>query len=156
MLKRYTAGEILLLRIPGLPPSTNHAYFNLPHGGRTLTSKGKAYKRETAALIAKEARRDLIRVKRNTPYLLHVAFGLVILNKTWPEEAENRYKRLDVGNHLKLVEDCFVEAAGIDDSQHLIVVVEKVHSDEEYTELCLYDLEQPGVHFALSTLPTPL
>lgn len=128
--------------IPSLPPSTNHAYFNLPGGGRTLTTKGKKYKRETAAYLSQGYPKDLATLKPNMPYLLKVRFWFSDLeNKTWPNSAKTRYKRIDASNRLKLLEDVISEVAGIDDSQNLTVVIEKRQAKEECTEIWMWDFE---------------
>lgn len=133
---------MIYLRVPSLPPSTNHAYFNLPRGGRTLTSAGKKYKRETAAHISQRYPKEMATLKPDVPYLLHVRFHLSDLeNKTWPTSAKTRYKRIDASNRLKLLEDVLAEVAGIDDAQNLMIILEKCQGAEEYTEIWVWNLE---------------
>ena len=107
-----------------------------------MSSVGKKYKRETAAYLAQGYPKELATLKPNTGYLLKVRFRFTDLeNKTWPTSAKTRYKRIDASNRLKLLEDVIAEVSGIDDSQNLTVVLEKIQGIEECTEVWIWDLD---------------
>jgi Holliday junction resolvase RusA-like endonuclease len=139
--------------LPGIPPSANNAYFNLPKGGRTLTTEGKRYKRETAAYLAREYPKELMFFEPNVGYGLAVRFEMNILNKGWPDKAESRYKKADVSNRLKLLEDVLSSVAATDDSQHLTVYLSKRQSDTEFTHIWIWrDDDRAAALRALSAL----
>jgi Holliday junction resolvase RusA-like endonuclease len=118
---------VIHIHIPTVPISSNQAYANV-RGRRTLTKKGKAYKNETKAYIARNFPEALKFFKPNVPYVLLIEFTFhgrdVLYSKEWPDgRAKNRYKKLDVSNRVKLFEDALADATGLDDSQNFIVVV---------------------------------
>lgn len=130
------------IHVPWLPPSANHAYFNLPKGGRTLTNAGKKFKRETAAYIVQTYPTELQFFKPNVPYAIAIWFSFVELhNKTWPEKAASRYKKIDTSNKVKLLEDVLSEVAGTDDSQHITLLIGKKSADSECTDIWAWDME---------------
>lgn len=131
--------------IPGLPPSSNNAYFNLPKGGRTLTRVGKKYKHETSAFLARQYPKELQYFRPNEPYLVAVRLTFTGLqNKTWGREkgAENRYKKLDATNRTKLLEDVLAAVTGVDDSSTMTFVIQKCEGSEEKTEVRMWSLER--------------
>ena len=133
---------MIQLEVPWLPPSANNAYFNLSGGGRTLTTKGKRFKRETAAYLVQTYPQELRWFKKNVAYGLAVKFCFTDLeNKTWPEKATTRYKKIDVSNRLKLLEDVLVEVGGIDDSQHMSIFMSERPGPAEHTTLWVWELE---------------
>jgi len=136
------------LVLEGVPPSSNNAYFNLPKGGRSLTKVGRAYLTETKARLASTYGKEMLFFKPDKPYQIAVRFFFERLeNLGWFKgEARNRYKHFDVGNRLKLVEDSLKEAAGIDDSQHLRVLLDK-QQGRERTEIWAWDLEEEETPF---------
>jgi Holliday junction resolvase RusA-like endonuclease len=133
---------LIEIEIPWLPPSSNHAYFNLPGGGRTLTAKGKKFKRETAAHIAQQYPKELMFFKPNIAYGLAVLFEFTELeNKTWPEKASTRYKKIDASNRLKLLEDVLADVAAIDDSQNLMVCAAKRQGAVEHCTVWAWEMD---------------
>lgn len=119
--------------IPGLPPSVNHAWFNLPKGGRTLKPAGKKYKAEVQTLLAQQYPKELMTFVKNEPYLMFWRVHLELIeNATWgaaKKAAENRYKKVDVTNRIKILEDVIAEVTGIDDSATLTFAIQKVKAD---------------------------
>jgi Holliday junction resolvase RusA-like endonuclease len=140
---------VIHIHIPTVPISSNQAYANV-RGRRTLTKKGKAYKNETKAYIARNFPEALKFFKPNVPYVLLIEFTFhgrdVLYSKEWPDgRAKNRYKKLDVSNRVKLFEDALADATGLDDSQNFIVVVSKTwHRDFEATNLWVWNREEEG------------
>lgn len=144
---------MISILLTGLPPTSNHAYFNLPKGGRKLTKEGEKYKTETSTFITKNCQPLIRDIKLNHAYGIVFGVELDILNKTWPETAKTRYKRLDVDNRIKLLQDAVVEALGIDDSQLMSSGIFKRHSAElELTYVVVYDYESEHVTDAITTL----
>lgn len=96
---------------------------------RVLTKEGSRYKTETKTFIAQKYPQALKFFQKNKPYtiLTEVTFpsreDLYCL--TWPEKTENRYKTLDASNRIKLFEDAFAEATGLDDSHSFFYGVGK-------------------------------
>lgn len=135
---------MLLFKLEGLPPSANHAYFNLPRGGRTLSTAGRRYKKETTTFIARTYPRELATMRMNEPYCVYFRLFFEqdgILNKTWPKEAKSRYKTVDVSNRVKLLEDALKDACGLDDSQNFIIIVEKREGNPA-TEIRLWNMQE--------------
>jgi Holliday junction resolvase RusA-like endonuclease len=127
------------LHIPSLPPSTNHAYFNLPRGGRALTNAGKRYKAETAAHLLQQYPAELAEVSTNRPYsVVYLLTVPTLLNKGFPDKAKNKYKALDVSNRVKLLEDVLAEVTALDDSTNMNVLAGKRLGPTEATEVWIF------------------
>ncbi len=143
------------LSFPGLPPSVNNLYQDtfFRAGGklmsrRSLTDEGKRFKKETLAYIVKKYQPGLRFFKKNVPYVFYYRFVVQeIENKTWPKSAENRYKKFDASNLVKVLEDVIVEASGIDDSNYLTVVSEKRKGPKEETHIWIWNIEEEGCPF---------
>jgi len=146
--------------LDGLPPSSNHAYFtkvqrkgNKSIPLRVLTAEGKRYKTGVKTYLA-QSRQDVLRFfKPDLPYCLVVRFYMAdLLSKTWgtPGGAANRYKKVDVSNRLKLLEDALTAACGHDDSQHFRILLWKESArteEEERTEIWAWSWEQDDCPF---------
>lgn len=131
---------MISLSIPSLPPSSNHAYTNNGFGGRTLSKEGQRYKRETLAHLTRTYPQLLRFFQPDVSYGIYIRlFFSELENRGWPKTAKSRYKRVDASNRIKLLEDTLKDAAGIDDSQHLFVCVEKTIG-EERTEVFAWSL----------------
>ena len=144
------------LRLPDMPPTTNHAYENVPPvkvrgkivrgGGRRLTDRGKAFKRESKVYLTKHYGASLAQIKENVPYLVHFVFFFNnLFNKTYPKQSRTRYKKMDATNRVKLLEDVLADVCGIDDSQFMVVILTKspnAAGEEERVTIRLYDLEK--------------
>lgn len=139
---------MIRLELQGLPPSANHAYFNLPKGGRTLSTKGKKYIAETKAHFAQKHAKEMMFFKKHVPYLVFIRFYMeAVENLGWKTgTAQNRYKAVDVTNRVKLLEDCLKDAAGIDDAQNIRVVLDK-QQGKERTIIWVFDLENEETPF---------
>lgn len=153
---------MILLYHPGLPPSANNAYVNLPRGGRRLSKEGEKYKHETLAYFAQHYRKELMTFKKDVPYLVVMSFHFDhVENEGWATgTAKSRYKKFDATNRPKLLEDVLKDAAGIDDSQNLDVYLRKravadcfVHhggpelSLQEHVDIMIWDLEKEANPF---------
>lgn len=135
------------VKLPFIPPSSNNAYFQRGKI-RVLTSKGKKFKAEVKTYIAQHCQHFMAYFKKDTPYTLIACFNIgrdELLNKTWPEQAKERYKKYDASNRLKLLEDAICAACSHDDRQHMIVVAAKgmkATEDEPNTEVWVFNQEQ--------------
>lgn len=134
---------MISFELPGLPPSTNHAYFTLPKGGRSLTKAGKKFKVETAAYITRHLQSQVRDVKQNHPYGLGIQLHMSIFDKRPGRGA--RYKKVDASNRIKLLEDAVASAIGIDDSQFVTCVIGKVESPTEMTKVIVWDLVEESL-----------
>lgn len=139
---------MIYMTFPGLPPSVNAAYLEqvVKKGKRlvpirTLTTEGKAYKRELATAIVRDYSTVLVSIKPNMALGLSIRLSFPnLLNKGWPTAAGTKYKRIDASNRIKLLEDALVEGLGVDDSQFLSVSISK-KVGEEATEIWVWPVE---------------
>lgn len=86
--------------------------------------------------------------EREKVYVLRLLFFFSpdqILNVTWPKGGKKRpkspYKKMDVGNRRKLLEDCLSESIDIDDSLFFGVEQYKFVSDEPRVEMILEETD---------------
>ena len=149
------------LSLPGLPPSVNHLYQDQTFRGgggklmtkRVLSEEGRRFKKETLAHLVKNFQPQLRFFKKNVPYVFYYRFITPdLFNATWPKKAENRYKRFDASNLVKVLEDVIVEAAGVDDSNYLTVVSEKRKGPKEETHIWIWNIEEEGCPFHAAAL----
>lgn len=136
---------MIKLVVPGIPPSSNHAYSQRGRS-RFLTKVGKKYKNETTAHLAQEYRKELMLFKPNIGIQLHFRFWTQLQNQNWkPGGKVNRYKKFDGANLTKLLEDCIAEVGGHDDSQTMTSTWQKkqlIGNDVERTEVWAWSLEE--------------
>lgn len=139
--------------IPFFPPTTNHAFYS-KHGRLHLSDVGKAFKLNVTSYLARRHPSDLLFFKKNVPYFLYLRFffdgGLE--NKGWNElkrsgerKSETRYKVFDATNRVKLTEDALKDAFGIDDSQFIAVLTQKMEGGPdipEHFEAFAWNLEE--------------
>lgn len=134
---------MIYFELPYLPPSSNTAWFNLPRGGRTLSTAGKKFKTETKAFLAQHYVDKLIHFAKDEPYTVFFRIHVAELeNTTWGKKngAESRYKRNDVTNRIKLLEDVIAEVTGVDDTHTMTFVIQKVKaSPKEKVEVFIWN-----------------
>ena len=118
--------EVLNIELP-MPPSVNKLYY-VRNGRKALSSEGRALKEQmktavSLLCVSNPAVGDLT----NTPLTLHLVFYFPeIENRGWSQKkTTTRYKRVDVSNRVKLVEDAICEALGIDDSAFMSIHLSK-------------------------------
>lgn len=140
----------LYTEIEGVPPTTNKAYFDMvvKKGKkyvpvRTLTAEGKAYKTLVRTHIAKAWGSHKIPGNRPLSLVVKLSFPN-IENKGWPDKAEQRYKKLDVSNRIKLLEDALSDAIAVDDRQFFSVFFYKLKGEEK-THIWLTDRVGPEI-----------
>lgn len=132
------------MTLPWLPPSANHAYANIRGTNkRVLTTEGKSFKTRTTVYLAQTYPKELTFFKPDKLYILKFVFFFEQLeNAGWPKKALSRYKKIDVSNRLKLLEDALKDAAGIDDSQHMGLILVKKQDLKERVEIWAWDDQQ--------------
>lgn len=122
-----------------MPPTVNKVYFT--HGkSRSLTSAGKTYKEDVKAILIKQILETKIPDLKDKPLALWmVCYFEQVENKN---TAKSRFKRIDVSNRIKVLEDAVVETLGIDDSQFMTVIAQKKQADTESVSIEIYDVER--------------
>lgn len=134
---------MIYIVMKGVPPSANKAYWDNPKGGRILTTAGKAYKRDTVQYIVKNHANQTRELRKNATISCLIAYGFHnMMNMTWPEKADWRYKRLDLSNRAKLLQDAIVEATAIDDSQICFDFSYKYHAEEDLTTIYIWNEDE--------------
>jgi hypothetical protein len=134
--------------VPGLPPSSNNAYFNMPGGGRGLTKEGRKYKTETKAWLVQKYMKELKTFVPNAPYLVFIRLSFShdhFYNTTFGQKngAETRYKKLDALNRGKLLEDVLKDVTGVDDSHTMTIIVQKrPTTGHEQTEVFVWNTQR--------------
>jgi len=95
----------------------------------------KKFKAKATAELAKQISFGASPLDQNAPYELQLDFYLpVLVNKGWPKKAKTKYKRRDVSNLVKVVEDLLSWCLGVDDSCFLKLTIQKMDgSVSEFT-----------------------
>lgn len=150
---------MIYMVVPSVPPSANMAYEHKPRKARTgkgfktvhmrvLSEEGRAYKIATSTHLSRRYPTELRLFQKNRPYALFLCFTFPVGEltvKAFPGQSDNRYKKLDVGNRLKLFEDALAKATGIDDSHNWLITLLKREGKEEATHIWAWDMEHgPG------------
>ena len=121
--------DALLLKNIPLPPTVNKAYKNIGKGRRALTTEGKSFKRRlidsviprfSVDPLAKDLIQDNVALDVSITLHLHN-----IENKGWPKKCKTRYKRIDISNRIKLLEDALFDCFGVDDCNVFRLTVAK-------------------------------
>lgn len=103
-----------------LPPTSNKIYFR----GTILTKVAREYAERFSYHVTREHLAAISQMDQNALYELHLHFYFeTVLNETYnnpkvkpSKRAKTRYKKFDLNNRIKLIEDCIRDALGIDDS----------------------------------------
>lgn len=131
--------------LPFFPPSTNKAYYTR-HGKRHLSEEGKRFETEVTAYLAQHHFKECRYFRPNMPYLMYLRiFTDCVENAGWPKKCTTRYKTFDATNRIKLAEDAFKKAFGIDDSQHIAFLIHKIETkpgDQPHMQLFAWSLEE--------------
>lgn len=157
---------MIFMQVPGLPPTTNHAYYDVVKVvagrkgqkkyvvSRRLTDEGEAYKRGVSTYLSKNYSVEMQIMRPDEPLGLALLLDFPgMYNKGWPNKAKTRYKKLDVSNRVKLLEDAIVHAGGIDDSSFMIVIPAKREGPEQ-TSIWIWNIDEEGlIPHALSANP---
>lgn len=148
---------MIYIVLNSLPPSSNQAYINLPshkkkgkpggkeeggmsRGGRVLSSAGKAYKKEVINHIVKHHGMQTQQLKKNATIGCLIAYGFPdMYSKGFPENAQWRFRKNDLANRPKLLQDAIVEATAFDDSQICFDYKYKYQSEEPQTTIYIWN-----------------
>ena len=108
--------SVLNATISTFPPSVNKLYTKTKWG-QTRSAAAKKFKLEASLELAKQWA-FASPLPRDTPLELSLRFYFPVLqNAGWPK-TKTKYKKQDVSNYIKLLEDIIVSATGVDDSNH--------------------------------------
>lgn len=125
------ADPVFQAEIGLLPPSVNKMYVYTTRGPRP-SGEMKKFKAKASTQLAKQIDFNAKPLDQNTPYEVFLDFYLpALVNKGWPGKAKTKYKRKDVSNLVKVVEDLLSNCLGVDDSCFLKMTIEK-HCDESF------------------------
>lgn len=124
--------KILRMTYPVLPPSSNKIYFR----GTILKKEARDYAEKFSLFAAQKHLHEISQMNPQGLFALHLRFFFeTLVNETWnnmslppSRRAKSRYKKLDLSNRIKLLEDCVRDALDIDDSQTFAASQEK-HQD---------------------------
>lgn len=137
---------MIYIHLPGLPPSENNAYFQLPKGSRVLTKAGKKYKADTIAHIVKHHATETRELKMDATIGGFLCFGFDNLYvKSWPKRGKNRFVKRDLLNCPKLLMDAITEATAIDDSQLCFGFTYKYPAESAETRIYLWNEDESNV-----------
>lgn len=122
---------IFQLSYPELPPSSNHIYFR----GTTLTKVAREYAERFSQFVAQNHGHEVNDIDPSLLYALHLRFYFpTVVNKSWNAtkgpKAKDKYKKFDLSNRVKLIEDCIRDAVGVDDSHTFAASQEKHHDPQ--------------------------
>lgn len=113
-----------------LPPTSNKIYFK----GTMLTQQARDFAEKFSKFAAQNHLHEISEMNPDGVFALHLRFFLETINDSWnnpnvapSKRAKSRYKRLDLSNRIKLLEDCIRDALDIDDSQTFAASQEKHH-----------------------------
>lgn len=130
--------DVLRVTYPVIPPTSNKLYFN----GTMLTAVAREYAETFAQFMAQRHGSEVLEMNKDALYALHLRFFMHGLeNASWnnpkvapSRRAKTRYKRIDLSNRIKLLEDCIRDALDIDDSHTFAASQEKHQVPDDVPE----------------------
>jgi Holliday junction resolvase RusA-like endonuclease len=119
--------EFFELSINGLPPSVNKMYANMKWGGRIKSKEAYRWEGLVKGVVFQKLREYLpyLRKQKNRALKLELYF----YRPTWhctTKKLSQQFKKEDISNKIKAIEDSFMKAIGLDDSQIVELIVKKV------------------------------
>lgn len=104
-----------------IPPTSNHIYFR----GTQLTTKAREYAERFSHFIVRNHLHEIGTLNKKGVFELSLIFYFeTVINTSYnnpkippSKQAKERYKRFDLTNRIKLIEDCVRDAIQIDDSR---------------------------------------
>ena len=134
----------LLMVFNKLPPTSNKIYFR----GTRLTTSARAYAEAFSYEMVRTYLPQISQLNRKGVYALHLRFYMSnLVNASYfatkGKRAETPYKRVDLSNRIKLIEDCIRDAISIDDCQTFAASQEKyqVPEGQERVEILVQEIE---------------
>ena len=154
-----------------LPPSVNALYQKRRGGQVALTDEAKEFRERVKRVVVDNLHRIKIPLGQETVYEFTMrAYFEKLENPGWSEtwdkdtyvmrgknkgmclgkagerKAQSRYKRIDVDNRIKFLQDCVIKSVGIvDDCQVFRTILEKHESSQPRTEVTIRVI--PGEQF---------
>lgn len=114
--------------LPYLPPSTNNAYINTKRG-RVLSPEARQWLAATGLIMRSQM--------HGQPAVLGSALGIIIsLMGNWKTKA-GQWRKTDLSNRVKLVEDAAMKVLGLDDSAVVSMTIRKVASAVDKTVISI-------------------
>lgn len=112
-----------------------------------MSAKGKAFKAKAKFHLLSTQMGELMGLSPQEPYvvLFEFYFKESITCTTFGKKggAKTRYKKIDVSNRVKLVEDVLKDVTGVDDSNTMtLLCTKKEDLEREHTEIYLWRLEE--------------
>jgi Holliday junction resolvase RusA-like endonuclease len=120
----------LYINYPALPPSSNHIYVRTRFGLR-LTKIATKYAEDFSYHVVRMHLPEINEMNKSGVFALHLKFFFPSLlnDGAFKEDPKKRsktlYKKIDISNRVKLLEDCIRDALSIDDSQTFAASQEK-------------------------------
>lgn len=137
-----------------MPPTSNNIYADKGGGGRVKTTEARSWQIRAVKEIMRQARlgiQDQFDEEKMYWLDLHFFFDQVV-NKGWSEfysrgkkkgqrKAETKWKKIDLGNRLKLLEDTVKNVTGVDDSATFVLHLTKdLDPSNPRVEVRLYEM----------------
>lgn len=121
--------QVLKIVYGEIPPTSNKLYFR----GTILTKVAREYAERFAMVVAREHLPAINQLNPEALYAMHLHFYFeTVVNDSFrnpkvpaSKRAKSRYKKFDLTNRIKLLEDCVRDALAIDDSQTFVASQEK-------------------------------
>ena len=124
------SGEILL--VFQLPPSTNRLYQTRRGGaGKALTKEAKTYREHVKATVAANLARLQVPFDDKSVFSFDLRLYFDSLRNKKPP-AKNWYKRIDVDNRVKFLQDCVSKSVGIPDDSQIFDGRQRKYEDPEH------------------------
>lgn len=116
-----------------IPPTSNKLYFR----GTILTTIARKYAEQFSYEVTRKYLHEVQRLDPKGIYSIYVQFFFNRLTNASFEDpkvpqkdrAKSRYKKMDLSNRFKLLEDCVRDIIGIDDCQTFSATLEKHQTD---------------------------
>lgn len=146
--------KVLKIVYGEIPPTSNKLYFR----GTILTKTAREYAERFSMAVSREHLHTINEMNPNALYGMHLRFYFeTVINDSFnnpkvkpSKRAKSRYKRFDLSNRIKLLEDCVRDALAIDDSQTFVASQEK-HMDASNPRVEIYVHEVDPSMFGIPT-----
>jgi Holliday junction resolvase RusA-like endonuclease len=124
--------KLLSFTYPEIPPTSNHIYIK----GAILTPEAREYAERFSHFFVQHYMHAVQGLDAKKIYAIHLRFYFeTLINASYrnpkvpaAKRAQTWYKKLDLTNRIKLLEDCIRDALGVDDS-HTFVASQEKHMD---------------------------
>lgn len=129
-----------------LPVSINKLYYSRG-GRRMMTARGQRFKTQFVASRGGCSVENLMKFGGTTKdkYCLRLWFRMPhksLHANTNDKRVKYCFKKVDVSNLVKLIEDCVSELTGIDDRNNWVVICQKVEDENEGVDALLEILDK--------------